>query len=112
MEAMRRLKERQREGGGKDDRRNSNVSLKQSESISMFVLLSAGSLNSGERCPGLNLCVQAFRGFWGCGLRGGGEAVREDVGWIVFAFGVCMLAQTVTQVCAHVKDSPSVLSVR
>lgn len=44
--------------GNKDDRRNSNASLKQSESISMFVLLSAGSLNSEERASCVELvCV-------------------------------------------------------
>ena len=63
--------------GNKDDGRNSNASLEQRESISVFVLLSPGSLNSqGEGSPVLNLCVcvcvcvcvrvcvrvQAFRG--------------------------------------------------
>lgn len=35
--------------GNKDDGRNSNASFKQSELISVFVLLSLGSLNSKER---------------------------------------------------------------
>lgn len=64
MEVTRREgKKRDKGKGNKDDGRNSNASLKQSESISVFVLLSLGSLNSEERQPCVELvCVQAFRG--------------------------------------------------
>lgn len=49
MEVMRMETKRNKKKGNKDDGRNSNASFKQSELISVFVLLSLGSLNSKER---------------------------------------------------------------
>lgn len=56
VEVTRREKERNKGKGNKDGGRNSNASLKQSESISVFVLLSPGSLNSEEMESWVKLC--------------------------------------------------------
>lgn len=113
MEVARREKERNKGEGNKDDGRNSNASLKQSESISVFVLLSPGSLNS-DSCVEL-VCVQAFRGILcmhSCVcvsslLR---EEALADVcilaGWTVFAFeSMSMHACTKgdASLCTHIE---------
>lgn len=92
-------KGRKKESKGKrnkDDGRNSNASLEQCESISVFVLLSPGSLNSqGEGSPVLNLrvCASIQRVFCACSrvcVARRRERALADVctlaGWRVFAF--------------------------
>lgn len=52
MEVTKRERKENKGKGNKDDGKNSNASLEQSESISMFVLLSCGSLSSLARGMG------------------------------------------------------------
>lgn len=93
MEATRKQKERQRKEN-KDDPRNSNVSLKQSESISIFALLSTGSLSSEERAS----CVEPV-----C------VCVRKRFGGIfractrVYASGL-LRERGYLQICAYLQD--------
>lgn len=69
LEVIRREKKGNKGKGNKDDGRNSNASLKQSKSISMFVLLSLGSLNSEEKGVLCSTCV--------C-VSGGGRSAERD----------------------------------
>lgn len=93
MEVTRRVHKKRNKGkGNKDDGRNSNASLKQSESISVFVLLSLGSLNSEEResCVELVCVCVSIQRYFVCVSGLLRERALADVcilaGWTVFAF--------------------------